>query len=146
MDRPGSSETLIAAPRMDLAIVPFYAALLAGLYIFLAVRVIRMRREEKIGIGDAGNVRLQRAICAHGNFSEYVPLAVILAAFAELRKFPPPLVHALCLSLLIGRAVHAYGVSQENEDYRLRVVGMALTFGAIAVSALFLLGRFLSDL
>lgn len=65
---------------MPLSIVPFYTALLAAFYIFLSVRVVRIRRQEKVGIGDGNNVRLRRAIRAHGNFAEYVPLAVILTA------------------------------------------------------------------
>jgi len=127
-------------------IVPFYASLLAALYLFLSVRVIRMRRRERIAVGDGGNVRLRRAIRVHANFAEYVPLALILAAFVELQQFSPLIIHLLCLALIIGRVVHAYGVSQEKEDYRLRVVGMALTFGAIATPALWLLGSFLFGL
>jgi hypothetical protein len=53
-------------------IVPFYAALLAALYIFLSVRVIRMRVSNRIGLGDGSNPRLRRAIRVHANFSEYV--------------------------------------------------------------------------
>jgi len=124
-------------------IVPFYAALLAGLYIFLSMRVIRMRVAGRIALGDANNPKLQRAIRVHGNFAEYAPLAIILLAFVELQKFSPLLVHALCWMLIAGRAIHAYGVSQEKEDYRLRVAGMVLTFTAMAISALLLLGPFL---
>ena len=128
---------------MAILIVPFYAALLAALYIFLSVRVIRMRVRNRIGLGDRNNPRLQRAIRVHGNFAEYVPLALILAAFVELQQYSPLIIHLLCLALIIGRVVHAYGVSQEKEDYRLRVAGMGLTFGAIATSASLLVGSFL---
>ena len=128
---------------MDLSIVPFYAALLAGFYIFLSVRVVRIRRQEKVGIGDANNLRLRRAIRAHGNFAEYAPLAVILAAFVEMQQFAAVIVHALCWILIVGRLIHAYGVSQEKEDYRFRVAGMVLTLTSIALSALLLAGSFL---
>jgi uncharacterized membrane protein YecN with MAPEG domain len=124
-------------------IVPFYASLLALLYIVLAVRVIRIRRKERIAIGDRGNTRLQRAMRVHANFAEYVPLALILITFVELQKFPPLLVHGLSLALLVGRFVHAYGVSQEKENYRLRTAGMLLTFGAIGGAALRLIGAFI---
>lgn len=127
---------------MPLSIVPFYAALLAGLYIFLSARVIRMRRQERIAVGDGNNLRLRRAIRAHANFSEYVPLALILAAFVELQQFAPIIVHLLCLSLVVGRIGHAYGVSQEKEDYRFRTAGMALTLASIGGSALLLVGSF----
>ena len=123
-------------------IIPFYASLLALLYFVLAVRVIRMRRKERIAIGDRGNARLQRAMRVHANFAEYVPLALILITFAELQRFSPLLVHGLGVALLIGRVVHPYGVSQEKENYRLRTVGLLLTFGTIGVAAVRLIGSF----
>lgn len=127
---------------MQLTIVPFYAALLAALFIFLSARVIRMRGQEKIGIGDGNNLRLRRAIRVHGNFAEYVPLALILVMFVDLQQFAAVIVHALCVVLIVGRVCHAYGVSQEEEDYRFRLIGMILTFATIATSALLLIGSF----
>jgi uncharacterized protein len=126
-----------------LRIVPFYAALLATLYIFLSLRVVRLRRRNRIALGDAKNPQLQRAIRVHANFAEYVPFALLLVAFVEFQQSSALTVHLICLALLMGRIVHAYGVSQEKENYRLRLIGMSLTFGAIAASALTLLESFL---
>lgn len=123
-------------------IVPFYASLLAAIYIFLSVRVIRIRRKERVAVGDANNRRLQRAIRVHANFAEYVPLALLLATFLELQQSSPLMIHLLGLALVTGRVVHAYGVSQEEENYRFREIGMALTFGAILTSAVRLLASF----
>jgi uncharacterized protein len=131
---------------MQISIVPFYAVLLATLFIFLSARVIRTRRQEKVAIGDGNSPRLQRAIRVHANFSEYVPLALILVTFAEIQKFPPLIIHALCLMLITGRMSHAYGVSQQKEDFRFRVAGMALTFMTISISVLLLLGSSLMQL
>ena len=125
---------------MPVAIIPLYAALLALLFIFLSLRVIRVRREERVALGDGGNVRLRRAMGVHANFAEYVPLALLLMAFIELNGLPGWLIHLLGVALLIGRLVHAYGVSQSNENYRFRVFGMMLTFSTIGGSALILLG------
>ena len=127
-------------------IVPFYASLLAVLYIFLSIRVIRMRVANRIGLGDGSNPRLRRAIRVHANFSEYVPLALILVAFVEMQQASPGLVHGLSLSLLIGRLIHSYAVSQEQENVRLRVAGMVLTFVTIGGAALRLLVAFLAGL
>lgn len=127
-------------------IVPFYASLLAALYVFLSFRVIRTRVSDRIGLGDGSNPRLQRAIRVHANFSEYVPLALILTVFVEMQHSAPALVHALCLSLLIGRMIHSYAVSQEKEDVRLRVAGMILTFVTIGGAALRLFVAFLFGL
>jgi uncharacterized membrane protein YecN with MAPEG domain len=38
-------------------LVPFYASLLALLYFYLSVRVIRTRRQEEIPLGDHRNAR-----------------------------------------------------------------------------------------
>ena len=94
-----------------------------------------------MAIGTRGNVRLERAMRVHANFAEYVPFALLLAAFIEMQSRPAWLIHLLCLALLIGRVVHAFGVSQEHENYRLRMTGMATTFAVFAVIALLLLTR-----
>jgi uncharacterized protein len=125
-------------------VVPFYASLLALLYFILTVRVIRIRRKERMPLGDRGNPRLQRAMRVHANFAEYVPLALILLTFVEWQGSSRLLVHGLGLALLIGRIVHAYGVSQEKENYNHRTAGMFLTFGAILVAAVTLIGRLVS--
>ena len=121
-------------------IVPIYAGLLGLVFIFLSVRVIRARRQERVALGDGGNPRLRRAIRVHANFAEYVPLALILIAFAELQGQPGVLVHTLGLALLVGRLIHAFGVSQENETFRYRTAGMSLTFIAIAAASVMNLG------
>jgi len=67
------------------------------------------------------------------------PFALLLLALAELRGAPALLLHGLCLALLIGRAAHAWGVSDPSEDFRFRVFGMAATFTVILITALVLL-------
>lgn len=116
-----------------------YAALLALLFIALSVLTIRQRRRANVALGDAGHAGLHRAIRVHANFSEYVPLALLLIYFIETTTALTGLVHALGLGLLIGRLSHAWGVSQQKEDLRFRIAGMMLTFGVIGVAALALL-------
>ena len=123
------------------AIVPVYAAVLAFIYIVLSVRVVRARRNAKVAIGTKGNAHLERKIRVHANFAEYVPLALLLATFIEMQGRPAWFIHLLCLTLVAGRVVHAYGVSQEPENFGLRTAGMAATFGVLAVMALSLLTR-----
>jgi uncharacterized protein len=120
-------------------IVPTYAAIFAFIYLALSAQVIRARRQAKTAIGTRGDGRLERKIRA--NFSEYVPFALLLLSFVEMQGGPAWLIHLLCLVFLAGRAIHAYGVSQVQEDYRLRSTGMAITFGVIAVTALVLVAH-----
>jgi uncharacterized membrane protein YecN with MAPEG domain len=105
-------------------IVPFYAAVLAFIYIALSVRVVQARRSARVAIGTRGDPLLERKMRVHANFAEYVPFALLLATFVEMQGMPAWLIHLLCLALLAGRLVHAYGVSQEHENYSLRTVGM----------------------
>ena len=120
-------------------IVPVYAALLAVGYFLLALRVIRARYRAGVAIGTGGDPRLERAVRVHGNFAEYVPLALILLAFVEASGRPAWLVHLLALALVAGRLVHAVTVSRENENPRLRLVGMFFTFSVLLASAAVLL-------
>ena len=120
-------------------ITPIYAALLALLFVFLSVRVIRVRRADKMALGTSGNARVERAARVQGNFAEYVPFALFLLYLLERSGASAWLVHALGLALLIGRASHAFGVSHEPEDFRFRVAGIALTFGVLISASLRLL-------
>jgi MAPEG family len=49
------------------SILPVYAAILALVFVVLSIRTIRQRRKLKIGLGDAGNKDLQRAVRVHAN-------------------------------------------------------------------------------
>jgi hypothetical protein len=118
--------------------VPLHAGLLALLFVFLSVRVIGARRSARIPLGAAEDALLLRRMRVHANFAEYVPLALLLLAFLEWRGASAVLLNALCVLLLIGRGLHAYGVSQPKEDFRFRVAGMAATFVVIGTSALLL--------
>lgn len=120
-------------------IVPAYAAILGLLFIILSKNVIKVRRRERVAIGDGGNPRMQRAIAVHSNFAQYVPLALLLMAFLEMQQGSTVHIQILCLALLIARLLHAYGVSQTQENFRFRVAGMAMTFGVIGLTSIFLL-------
>jgi uncharacterized membrane protein YecN with MAPEG domain len=120
-------------------VTPFYAALLALLFVVLGVRTLRLRRRLKIPVGDGGHPQMLRAMRVHANFAEYVPLALLLVFMLELQGGDARLIHGLCLVLLVGRLSHAYGLSQMAEDYRYRVFGMGSTFTALAGAAAFIL-------
>ena len=66
----------------------FYAALLAILFVLLSIRTIRLRRSLKIAVGDAGNPKMLRAMRVHSNFSEYVPLSLLLIYFIHASSIP----------------------------------------------------------
>ena len=122
-----------------LRIVPYYAAALALLYVYLSFRVIQVRRSAKQAIGNGGVADLERRARVHANFAEYVPFALVLLAMAELRGAWAPLLHGLCLLLVAGRCTHAWGVPRTPEDFRFRIRDMMATFAALICAAVLIL-------
>jgi uncharacterized protein len=120
---------------MTITIVPYYAAALTLLYIALTLHVIRQRRTAKASLGTNGSKALERAVRAHGNFIEYVPLALILM-IAEMRAAHPYSLHGVGIALVVARSLHALGISNLNEDFRLRITGMMMTFAVLVVLAI----------
>jgi uncharacterized membrane protein YecN with MAPEG domain len=120
-------------------ILPLYAAIFAILFVILSIRTIRQRRKLRIGLGDADNKDMQRAVRVHANFAEYVPLCLLMIYLVEQSGVYAWFVHALCSGLLVGRLSHAYGVSQQRENFKFRVTGMSLTFTVLVTCAVHLL-------
>lgn len=118
---------------------PIYAALLSLLFVALSIRTLRLRRRLRVAIGDGGNTLMLRAIRTHGNFAEYVPLGLLLIVACEELGAPSLLLHGLGAALLIGRLVHAFGISKEAEVFAFRVMGMTLTFTCYFLAAGFIL-------
>ncbi len=125
-----------------LKVIPFYAAILALVYVYLSARTIGFRRKSRVSIGDGGDQELLRAVRMHANFAEYVPISLILLTFVELQAAPLLLVHVLGSLLLIARISHAYGISSVQAKGIFRVGGMAGTFTAITIAAIWLLNEF----
>ena len=125
-----------------LKVIPFYAAILALLYVYLSARTIGFRRKSRVSIGDGGDQELLRAVRMHANFAEYVPLSLILLTYIELQAGPMLLLHVLGGLLLVARISHAYGISSVQAKGIFRVGGMAGTFTVITIAAILLLNEF----
>ena len=121
---------------MSGAVTPLYAGLLGLGFIVLSMLAIRARGRAKVALGTGGDPLLERAVRAHGNFAEYVPLALVLMMSAELVGSPHGWLHIAGVAVLLGRLSHAVGVSRAPENFRYRGAGMVLTFGAIGLLAL----------
>ena len=129
----------------SVVITPLYAALIAIVFVILSVRTLRLRRRFSVAIGSGEEPALARAARAHANCAEYVPIALLLILFMELRFGTGIWIHAFGSTLLVGRIVHAFGISQVTEDYRFRVAGMALTFTVIIGTSLRLIYGFFAN-
>ncbi|MCB4821983.1 MAPEG family protein [Roseicella aerolata] len=128
---------------MPLPATALYAALLAGLFLVLSIRVVRQRRRYHVALG-APHRLVERAVRAHGNCAEYVPLGLVLLGLLEGMGLPAWGVHALGTAFLAGRVLHAWGISQEPEVLRWRTLGMGLTFAVLGAGAAALLGLVLA--
>lgn len=115
-------------------ITGLYAGFAGLMLLVLSLRVIRVRRVRSLSLGDGGDQDLARRIRAHGNFCEYVPLALILIGSVEAVTYPDWVVHILGITLLTGRIVHAWSISAQS--ILARVAGMSLTFFVLATGSL----------
>ncbi|NDC75300.1 hypothetical protein EBZ70_08460 [bacterium] len=116
-------------------ITPVFSAIFAIFFVFLSIKVIKIRQNHKIFLGTGQNKSLERAIRVHANFAEYIPFALFLIAMLEVNKSHIIITLILCIILLIGRIIHAWGVSTEDENFSYRVAGMVLTFSVIVFAA-----------
>ncbi|MFK0167148.1 MAPEG family protein [Rhizobium sp. NPDC090279] len=107
---------------------------------FFAVALVALSfpislRRLKVGdmIGESADEVLRRRIRAQGNFTEYVPLGVILLALVEAQAAPSAVVLAIGIILVIGRILHASGMLSSSGP--IRGFGMIFTYLALVVPA-----------
>jgi uncharacterized membrane protein YecN with MAPEG domain len=123
---------------MILPITTLSVMVAAAMLIALSVPVSLSRARLGIAVGDPReDETLTRRIRAHGNFTEYVPLALLLIALVEVSKNLHAAI-ALAVILLVARLAHAAGTLTGTTW--LRGIGLLATFvtlfGGIAVLAL----------
>ena len=126
-------------------------ALLALLYLALAVRIVALRYRTRTSLGgglsEPGNAdrlktpeaRLFVAVRSHGNFAEYVPLALLLLAWVEAGSATRTLPVALAVALAVGRCLHPVGLHRPSPN-AFRAAGVVLTFCVIGVVSSYQLG------
>lgn len=112
-------------------VVSLYAGIFGLLFVALSARTVLLRRQFGVTIGNEDKPLLARASRVHGNFAEYVPLSLLLIYLLETQTASSVWIHLPCIALLVGRIIHAFGVSQVREKLKYRVVGMILTFAVI---------------
>ena len=80
--------------------------------IYLAMQVVRLRRKYQVGYGDGKNTHLRKAIAAHSNAVENIPLALILILLLELNQVNNELILLLASLFLAARIFQAFGLLQ----------------------------------
>lgn len=114
---------------MPLTVTLICAAALAFINIWLAVRVLAVRLRGKIVLGHGGDSLMEARMRAHSNFSEYVPVALILMGLIELQGGGGTLLWAIGVALILGRVIHPFGMERPVPNV-LRPAALFLTFGA----------------
>jgi uncharacterized membrane protein YecN with MAPEG domain len=126
------------------ATTAFYAALLALVYLGLSGWVMGSRVSGNVLFGDGGDESMLKRVRAHANFSEYVPLALILVGLLEAGGGGYFLVQSLLLALLVGRILHPIGMfapPNSPRQFACRGGGILLTMATLAIAAIALLLR-----
>ncbi|NYZ62690.1 MAPEG family protein [Luteimonas deserti] len=118
-------------PRISLLI----ASLHVLLYLVLTTRVVVHRRAHKVGVGTGGDAVLVRKVRVHGNFGEYVPLALVMLALLELAAVSTRLLWVFGVALLLARVLHAIGLGGSAGYSFGRFSGALLTFLTLAAMA-----------
>ena len=125
------------------AIAALYAGIIGLLLLVLAARVSYLRRSLKIGIGDGGDRVMLRAIRAHGNAVEWAIPGILLLLIAELTRAPAIIVHLCGLAIVVGRVLHAFGLSRSTGISFGRFTGSGLSWAAVAVLSVWNVSAFL---
>ena len=114
-------------------ITGLYAAIMGLLLLWLDAQVGRLRGQKGVSLYDGGDKELATAIRKQGNFTEHVPLVLVLMALVELNGAPGWLLNASGVALVVGRIIHPMGLDYEKMANPLRAIGVLLTLLVILV-------------
>jgi uncharacterized protein len=120
-----------------------YAVVLALIGVVLTVRVILGRVRTGVQTGDGGDAALGQAIRAHANFTEQVPIALLVLVLVDVAGTSGVVVHVLGAALVVARLISAWGLSRSLGATTPRQAGAGLTALVIVASALLLAWRVL---
>ncbi|MEG9861854.1 MAG: MAPEG family protein [Parvularculales bacterium] len=77
---------------------------------FLGIHVTRLRMKLGVGTGVGDDPKLERAVRAHGNATEHVPVLLVGLGFMALLGASPMVIHILGATLFVARLAHAQGI------------------------------------
>ena len=122
--------------------LPQIALVVTALFVLMsipmAVSVGVRRAKTGILLLHGEDEQLLRLMRAHGNFIEYVPLALLALAGAEVAGAAPWLVAICGAVLLLARVIHFFGL-RTAADSKGRAIGAGLTNAVMLALALAIL-------
>jgi len=131
-----------------LPLTSFFAGFLSLFYLFLSFRIGYLRGSPAMKIilkktEETSDFTLTRNIRAHGNFSEYVPIFLILLMINEiLGKSSFEYLMIICIVFTYGRIAHGICFAFYDSSPFLRMTGMICTYLALTAFSiqLFIMG------
>ena len=129
----------------SIPLTSLFASLFTIFYLFLSFRIGYLRGSPVMKLifkmdKKVPAMKLDRNVRAHGNFSEYVPLFLILLYIFEsvdLVSFNYLLI--ICLVFSYGRVAHAICFAFFDHNPFLRISGMVSTYLGLALLSILLL-------
>jgi uncharacterized membrane protein YecN with MAPEG domain len=125
-------------------ITALYAGVLALWLGWLGFQVGSTRSRTGISILHGDDMDLAEKVRRHANFTENVPLALILMGVLESNGAGAGLLHGLGIALVIARVAHPFGLHHDNMRHPLRAVGAGVTFLVTGIAALVAIWQFVS--
>lgn len=112
------------------------AAVNALILLALAGVIPFKRLKTRVNLGTGDSDELLRAVRAHGNAAEYIPIALILLLILELFAAPAWLLWALGALLTLARLAHPYAIYRQTGPTVFRAIGAVGSGLAIGIAAL----------
>lgn len=110
----------------------FYAVVFVVLKLILVWRVVALRQQLGVGVGDGGYQQLNVASRIHGNYIESMPLMLVLMFIAEMNGIAYVALHTVGGLFLVSRIGHAWGMHEaQGRWHPVRAAGVVGTWLAL---------------
>ena len=129
----------------NILLTSIFASLFTIFYLFLSFRIGYLRGSPVMKLifkmdKEVPAIKLDRNVRAHGNFSEYVPLFLILLySFESINLISFNYLLIICLVFSYGRVAHAICFAFYDHNPFLRISGMLCTYLSLAILSIQLL-------
>ena len=129
----------------NIPLTSLFASLFTIFYLFLSFRIGYLRGSPVMKLifkmdKKVPAMKLDRNVRAHGNFSEYVPLFLILLyIFESINLISFNYLLIICLVFSYGRVAHAICFAFYDYNPFLRISGMVSTYLGLALLSILLL-------
>ena len=116
-------------------ITAIYIAILALAQFFMVVWVVKARITEKVSLGTGDSPLLEARSRVYGNFTEVVPMALLLMLAAEFSGCPLWIIHWMGVLMILSRVFHAKGMTTPPGYGKYRMAGMLLSMSVFMIGA-----------